>query len=547
MKKSVATLAAASATSVALSLTATIPTEAAASGRTPSINASAATAPAVKWKNCSDPGLAAAGAQCGFLTVPLDYTHPHGAHIRLALSRVKHTSSAADYHGVILVNPGGPGGSGLGLSTLGQYVPNNVGSKYDWIGFDPRGVGSSQPAMRCKTGYFNYHRPDYRPTTNALLQTWLNRSKSYADACASKYPDLIKHMTTADVARDMNQIRIALGVSKISYYGFSYGTYLGQVFASIFPTRIKYMVLDSNVDVRRVWYAANLDQDRAFNRNIKIWFRWLAKYHGVYQLGDTEKKVQTRWYAILNKLAKHPAGGKVGPDEWTDTFLYAGYYRDVWLELAHDFAEYAHHGNWHGVAGFYADFNTPGDDNSFAVYTAVQCTDAPWPQQWSRWQRDNNRIYAKAPFLTWDNAWFNAPCLYWHAKARQPVKIKGGRVPSVLLIDETLDAATPFGGSLETRRLFPHASLIAEPGGATHADSLEGDHCVDNLIASYLDTGSRPKRQRWNGPDYLCRPLPDPVPAKAQAHAHSYAQSQQPTGSPNRPDVTAPERSRRTG
>jgi hypothetical protein len=169
------------------------------------------------------------------------------------------------------------------------------------------------------------------------------------------------------------------------------------------------------------------------------------------------------------------------------------------------------------VLALYRRFSDAGNDNGFAVYAAVQCTDAPWPKSWSTWQADNTRINAKAPFLTWGNAWFNAPCLYWHAGARKPVNVTGVGVSSALLVDERLDAATPFEGSLAVRRLFPHSSLIAEPGGATHADSLFGDRCVDNLIASYLATGKRPTRQRWNGPDYLCRPLPDPVPPRASA------------------------------
>ena len=123
---------------------------------------------------------------------------------------------------------------------------------------------------------------------------------------------------------------------------------------------------------------------------------------------------------------------------------------------------------------------------------------------------DNNRYYKKYPFLTWSNAWYNAPCLYWQGRAHKPVHINGTKTKSVLLIDETLDAATPFEGSLEVRRLYPNASLIAESGGATHADSLFGDACVDDQIASYLKTGKRPARKHWNGPDALCRPLPDP-------------------------------------
>ena len=451
------------------------------------------------------------------LSVPLDYAHPSGRHIKIAVSRVRHTSSKADYQGVILVNPGGPGGPGLSMATLGDYVPHHAGDDYDWIGFDPRGVGASRPSMSCLPNYFHPNRPDYRPRTQQLVDTWLARSKKYADKCAAKYPRLIHHMTTAEVARDMNQIRKALGVAKISYYGFSYGTYLGEVYGTLFPTRVKRMVLDSTVNPRRVWYKANLDQDRAFEHNSHVWFRWVAKHHSHFRLGRTQHAVSKKWYAVLDKLAENPAGNQLGPDEWSDTFLYAGYYRFTWVELGDAFTGYVHHHRWRPVMSIYRSFNGPGDDNSFAVYSAVQCTDAPWPTSWSTWKADNTRVNRKAPFLTWGNAWFNAPCLYWHAGARKPLDITGVGVPSALLIDETLDAATPFSGSLVVRRLFPHSSLIAEPGGATHADSLDGDRCVDNAVADFLASGKRPTRQRWNGPDYLCRPLPDPVPPRGRA------------------------------
>jgi hypothetical protein len=241
----------------------------------------------------------------------------------------------------------------------------------------------------------------------------------------------------------------------------------------------------------------------------------VAKYHSTYHLGRTMKSVRHKWYDALDKLAAHPAGGQLGPDEWADTFLYAGYYRFTWLSLGDAFAGFIHDHRWRPVMSLYRSFSGVGDDNGFAVYAAVQCTDAPWPKSWSTWKADNTRVSQKAPFLTWGNAWFNAPCLYWHAGARKPVHVNGAAVRSVLLIDETLDAATPYHGSLVVRKLFPHSSLIAEPGGATHADSLSGDACVDNAIASYLSTGKRPPRQHWDGPDYLCRPLPDPVPLHA--------------------------------
>jgi pimeloyl-ACP methyl ester carboxylesterase len=468
-----------------------------------------APAATIDWGSCADPGLRSSGAQCGFLSVPLDYAHPGGRHIKIAVSRVRHTASP--YRGVALVNPGGPGGSGLGYATLGQSIPAGVGDRFDWIGFDPRGVGSSRPAMHCIPHYFHVDRPDYRPRTAHLVKVWKSRSNRYADACADNHPRLIRHMRTVDVARDMNRIRKALGVTRITYYGFSYGTYLGQVFATLFPGRISRMVLDSNVNPGRVWYPANLDQDVAFDRNINIWFRWIARYHATYHLGDTGRKVRRHWYAALNHLAAHPAGGKLGPDEWTDAYLYAGYYQSTWLGLARAFARYAHDGNWQATLSYYRLFNDTSDDNGFAVYNAVQCTDAPWPQHWSTWRQDADRIYDTDPFLVWANTWFNAPCLYWHAPSRHRLAVDGGAVEA-LLVGGTRDAATPFSGSLAVRRLFPQSSLIAVDGGFTHADTLSGNGCVDKRIAAFLDTGVRPARKDGDRADLVCAAPADPRP-----------------------------------
>ena len=377
-------------------------------------------ASSIKWGPCSDPDLAKAHAQCGDLQVPLDYDQPDSQQISLAVSRVVHTSPAADYQGVMLVNPGGPGGSGLGLSVLGQFVPNHAGDAYDWIGFDPRGVGSSKPSLSCLPHYFGYNRPYYVPETQELERTWLARSDAYAKACGANGRALLPHMKTTDAAKDMDSIRTALGAQQVNYYGFSYGTYLGQVYSTLFPSRVRRMVLDSNVDPRRVWYAANLDQDVAFDRNINIWLGWLAKYDKVYHLGTTEVAVRKLFYAEEQRLRKQPAGGLIGADEWVDTFLQAGYYQLTWLGLADVFSAWINKHDVQALKDAYDSAAGPGDDNGFAVYNAVQCTDVQWPTSWSRWRRDNDRVYRKAPFETWANAWYNAPCLYWQAKAGRP-------------------------------------------------------------------------------------------------------------------------------
>jgi pimeloyl-ACP methyl ester carboxylesterase len=476
----------------------------------------AATLPAPKpinWGKCADPGLAHAGAKCGFLVVPLNWNKPNGSTIKIAVSRVLHTSSTADYQGIMLVNPGGPGGSGLGLSTLGSAVPNNAGADYDWIGFDPRGVGDSQPHLSCIPSYMSGPRPEYIPETQQLANTWLNRSKTYADACGvSSARSLLPYMRTEDVAKDMDYLRAALGQSQLNYYGFSYGTYLGQVYSSLFPSHVRRMVFDSTVDPRGFWYQDNLDQDVAFDRNVKIWFGWVAKYNNVYHLGKTAADVKTVWYSTKFALAKKPAGGVVGADEWNDIFLYAGYYQEYWTFLGAVFANWVNHKDLADLKYAYNVLVGPSDDNGFAVYLGVQCTDAPAPTSWQTWQTDNWQVFQQAPFETWDNAWFNGPCLYWNTPAQPAVHIDGSQVSSLLMIDQTLDAATPYPGSLYVRSIYPNASLIAEPGGTTHADTLSGNACVDDQIAAYIANGTLPARKPGNGPDTTCAPLPRPVP-----------------------------------
>ena len=232
-------------------------------------------------------------------------------------------------------------------------------------------------------------------------------------------------------------------MSTISYYGFSYGTYLGQVYSTLYPTHLKYMVLDSNVDPRKVWYQANLDQDRAFDRNIHIYFRWVAKYNRVYHLGSTEK---------ARRGALHPRALRADQASGRPARPGRVRRRDGRCGLLHlrlggsreRLAVLRHARPYRRDDPAVRRERPPGNDNEFAVYNAVQCTDAQWPTTWSRWRKDNDAYYKKYPFLTWNNAWFNSPCLYWGAKAHQPLQVNGNATKSALLIDETLDAATPY-------------------------------------------------------------------------------------------------------
>ena len=211
----------------------------------------------IQWGNCTDPTLSKADAECGFLSVPLDYTRPHGPKIQLAVSRITHTVPHSKFQGIMLAYPSGPGVSGLGLATLGKKVPNMAGEAYDWIGFDPRGVGSSMPALSCLPNNHTSPRPNYTPSNEAVEKFWLKRSKNYAMACAENNGKLLEYMTTSHMVQDIERLRIALGQSTINFYGQGYGTYLGQVYATSYPHRVRRMVLDSNLDPRTIWLQYN--------------------------------------------------------------------------------------------------------------------------------------------------------------------------------------------------------------------------------------------------------------------------------------------------
>ena len=487
------------------------------------------TPPPLKWGACVDEDLQTVGAECADLVVPLDYAHPRGRTITVAVSRVVHSSPDADYQGPMLVNPGGPGGSGLIYSIFGSplvdILPGDVEQTYDWIGFDPRGVGSSKPALTCRSDFFGYDRPNYVPRTRAIKRHWLRESAKYARSCAtSSARRLLPHLKTTDTVADLESLRKALGASKINFYGFSYGTTIGQTYATLHPSRIRRLVMDGVVDPSRTPYQSNLDQDVAFSRSIQRYFDWLARYDSVFGLGTTRREVSSGYYRELRKLDRSPAAGVIGPDELTDVMTSAGYYVYNWVEIGQAYAALVNEGDASGVKALFDSANpqdTPGSDNGYAIYLATQCTDAPWPQDLSKVFRDNWRYHSFAPFLTWSNAWFNGPCNFWPVKPARKFQVSGaglGKHP-ILLISETFDPATPFSGALEARRRFKGARLIEGVGGTTHSGSLSGVACTDNAIAAYLTDGSVPPRLPGNRADLRCPPVPQPDPTASQAQS----------------------------
>ncbi|MBT0773389.1 alpha/beta fold hydrolase [Kineosporia sp. J2-2] len=464
----------------------------------------------IVWGRCADADLTEMGARCAFVKVPLDYGKPRGKTIQLAVSRVRHTAKKSAYQGVVLLNPGGPGASGLGLSTFGAIFEEKVSAAYDWIGFDPRGVGSSRPALSCDGDYFSYDRPPYVPGSRAVEKAWLARARGYAEDCAEAGGELLDHVTTADSARDLEVIRKALGRKKINFIGLSWGSYLGQVYSTMYPHRMRRAVLNGVVNPEKVWYRSNLDQDLAFDRNLGVFFGWVAAHHGTYRLGKTAKAVRKRYYQQVKALDRKAAGGQIGGDEWTDIFLSAGYGTSSWSDLARLFSGWVNNGHWKPLkARFDSTYSQDdGSDNDYANYLATVCTDAPWPRDWAIWRRDNTVMHSRAPFMTWSNAWYNAPCRYWEGRAGTRVDVTGRLSSSMLLINETRDAATPYPGALEVRSRFPKSVLIEVTGGLAHSvDLLNDNDCVDGVVDRYLLTGKLPKRVKGRTSDKQCAAL----------------------------------------
>jgi pimeloyl-ACP methyl ester carboxylesterase len=466
------------------------------------------------WRACTGQ---LAGLQCASLQVPLNYADPGGRKISIALSMVPATAPPAQQQGVMLVNPGGPGEPGRSLAgAVAEGISPQVAATYDIVGFDPRGVGGSSPALSCQPNFFHGVRPDYIPANATAEQVLINRAKSYAAACEQRFNWFLPYETTANTARDMDQVRQAFGVKQVTYYGFSYGTYLGQVFGTLFPGHVRRMVLDSTVDPTGVWYADNISQDYAFQGRVEAFFGWIAKYDSTYNLGSTAAQVQASYYKIRAQLEKTPIDGPdgplIGPDELDDTILLGGYLNSVWPSFAQALSQYL---NAKATDGLVSQFEEWGaqSENTFAVYNAVECADVNWPRNWAKWQSDTEHVYQTAPFEAWDNAWFNAACAFWPVTGpAKPFQVNGAKLPPVLMLQGTLDAATPYAGAQDAHKVLPSARMVVVEGGGNHGQSLETppDGCVQNYLNGYLATGAVPGKPGLV--NATCAPTPDPTP-----------------------------------
>ncbi|MFJ2634935.1 alpha/beta hydrolase [Streptomyces sp. NPDC087422] len=473
----------------------------------------------IDWAACPASWNIPSPITCGYVTVPVDYGKPFGATVKLAVDRAGNTGTPAERQGALIYNPGGPGGSGLRFPvrvTTSSALWVKTAKAYDFVGFDPRGVGHSAP-ISCEDPqeYVKAPKADPVPDSEADKLAQRKLAAEYADGCLERTgARTLSQMTTQNTARDLDVIRAALHEKKLNYLGVSYGTYLGAVYATLFPTHVRRLIVDSVVNPAQdqIWYRNNLDQDVAFQGRWDDWEAWVATYDSVYHLGDTPAKVEQKWLALRAAAKSRPIGGVVGPNELLGFFQNAPYYDSTWATVAGVWSRYEAGDTQALLDAAAPDLSdTAGNisaENSNAVYTAVECTDAKWPTNWRTWDRDNTALHAKYPFLTWENAWLNLPCATWGVKQQRPVDVRSHHgLPAVLIVQSTRDAATPYTGALELHRRLAGSRLITEKDAGSHGVTNLVNPCINSRVESYLLTGT------VDAHDVVCGPHAAPVPA----------------------------------
>ncbi|MGW1026532.1 alpha/beta hydrolase [Streptomyces sp. NPDC002577] len=482
--------------------------------------------------------------RCGTVTVPLDYAAPDGKQITLTVSRVEATGrvgagdkSPADggrdgetdrerkgtgagksapvaRQGTLVFNPGGPGASGMYFPmAAGMPEWRRIAAAYDLVGYAPRGVGRSAP-LSCQDPEKFGQAPTQAPTqpSEAYKTQRIAEAKAYAQGCARRAGSALRHYTTLDNVRDLDVLRAALGERKLTFLGASYGTYIGAVYATLFPSHVRRMVFDSAVDPDplQIWYRNNLDQSLAFEQRWEDFRTWVAGHDSTYHLGTTPDAVQLSYEKVRAELAQRPAGGTVGPGQLHAAYLKAGYYDDYWPMRAAALTEFLK-GDPQPLIGQAAPYPQVAgeEENSAAVYTAVQCNDAPWPTDWATWDRDITRLARVAPFTTWDNAWMNLPCAYWTAPRQQPVDVgtAEGALPPTLILAAERDAATPYKGAQELQLRLPGSVLVTERGAGTHGIAGGANQCVNGYLDAYLLAGRLPGLRAACAPHAAPKPV----------------------------------------
>ena len=433
--------------------------------------------------------------ECATLKVPVDYAHPEGGQLDVAISRLSAPGSKP--REPLLINPGGPGGSGLVMPLVVMALGGQkLLARYDLIGFDPRGLGRS---TRVSCGLTAEQKSALPPwPTGGSISANISTARQIAEQCQRTSPRLMPHITTSNTARDMDRIRIALGQKRIAYLGYSYGTYLGAVYDALFPAHLDRAVLDSVVSPKRIWRGSVLAWGPAVEKRFPDFTSWLASKHSTYGLGTTSKQVRGRYFTLITQLTRSPLRvptratptGRIDGHYFAEFTLtqidmdqsfpfLAQFWRDVYLRDETAATEMIERVKNTAIPQPAAG----GIDTMLGVF----CNDAPWPRSPKVYEdgvRQDEAAYPLAGGMA-ANIW---PCAFWPRKwVQHPVPIRQTGQAKILLVENERDPATPYRGAVDMRAaLGDRAHLVTVEGGGHIGFLIRNSPCLRKTVFAFL-------------------------------------------------------------
>lgn len=457
------------------------------------------------WEGCADYAsgeydaepLADEAVQCTHLTVPLDYAKPDGDTIRVGVLRRPATSST-DRIGSLLVNPGGPGVAGLSTAASVSKSNEELAARFDFVGFDPRGVGSSEPTIECLTDEeTDEERADDSEldTSAPGVQESERQAKDYAAKCAQRTEHgeaMLANIGTREVVRDMDVLRSALGDEKLSYVGFSYGTRIGSAYAEAFPGNVRALVLDGAVDPTQDQIDSTVAQGAGFQKAFGDFLAWCAERQDC-ALGQDAGAAQQNFKDLVLPLTERPVdvdGRPLTYEDATTGVVQALYSEQLWENLNTGLNELRRQEgrSLMFLADLYLERSQEGEYTTTQdAFTAIHCVDDPRVTDPKVVLDLNTRYKKAAPFLDDGNPPGTArdACAFWPVpptSAPHVPKVEG--VPPSLIISTTNDPATPYQAGVALAKAMDGGLLTYE--ATQHTIFLQGNACVDEAGAKYL-------------------------------------------------------------
>lgn len=447
----------------------------------------------LSWSDCRG------GFECARLTVPVDYERPRGRTIRLALVRLPASGEA---RGSLVLNPGGPGGSGVDYARAAHSVVSGaVRERFDVVGFDPRGVQRSAP-IEClgDRALDRFLAVDGSPDDVAEEQTLARVSRELGAGCVARRPALTPRVSTRDVARDLDVLRAALGDRRLTYLGKSYGTFLGATYAEQFPRRVGRLVLDGQLDPALTSAEIAAGQADGFHRAFRAYLGWCLRRTCPFT-GSVDA-AQEQVAGLLDRVDARPLPGEARRPV-TQSLLVLGiaaalYDEGSWPILSRAFREAVRGtgSTFLALADFYSDRGPGGryTTNAIEAQYAVNCLDRPEATTLDDFRAEAASVATSSPVFGPFIAWSGLPCATWPVPpvgTPHPVVAAGAR--PILVVGTTRDPATPYRWSVSTARSLESGRLLTYVGDG-HTAYRRGSACVDRAVDRYLLTGELPAR-----------------------------------------------------